>query len=249
MDLLQKVGIDQHPGAQIPGDLIFTDESGHPVPLKAFFTGRRPIILTLVYYGCPMLCTTVLNDLSDSLNLMPDNPAEQFDILTISFDPTEKPELARRKKDQYLKHYPRPHAEEGWHFLTGNARSIQQLTETVGFRYIPDPQPDPRNPTQQQFIHAGGLIILTPTGKVSRYFYGITYAPKDLQLALADATEGKSRTVSNTILLYCFKYDAHTGKYTPAIFNLLKLGGAITILVVGLFLFRIWRRDARLMKT
>jgi protein SCO1/2 len=242
VDLLKQVGIDQHPGAQVPGDLVFTDEAGQPVHLKDFF-GRSPVILTLVYYGCPMLCTAVLNDLSDSMNMMPGSAGEQFDILTISFDPAEKPDLARRKKDQYLKNYNRPTAEAGWHFLTGDASSIRQLTDTVGFRYIADPQPDPMNPTQQQYIHAGGLIVLTPSGKVSRYFYGVTYAPKDLQLALAEASEGKSRTVGNAILLYCFKYDAHTGMYTPAVFNLLKVCGALTVLVLGLFLLRYWRRD------
>jgi protein SCO1/2 len=242
VDLLKQVGIDQHPGVQVHGDLVFTDEAGQPVHLNDFF-GRRPVILTLVYYGCPMLCTAVLNDLSDSMNMMQGSAGEQFDILTISFDPNEKPELARRKKDQYLKNYNRPTAGAGWHFLTGDANSIRQLTETVGFRYIADPQPDPMNPTQQQYIHAGGLIVLTPSGKVSRYFYGVTYAPKDLQLALAEASEGKSRTVGNAILLYCFKYDTHTGKYTPAVFNLLKVCGALTVLVLGLFLLRYWRRD------
>ncbi len=234
LDLLKRVGIDQHLNAQISPDLIFHDEAGRDVRLGDYF-GHRPMILSLVYYGCPQLCTTVLNELSVSLNVLPTSVGEQFDILTISFDPAETPSLAAKKKAEYLRTYRRPMGPQGWHFLTGDAAAIRQLTQTVGFRYLPDPL------FPGQFIHAGGLVILTPSGKVSRYFFGINYAPKDLRLALAEAKEEKAGTLSDAILLFCFHYDPYSGKYTLAILNFLKAGAVLTLLGLGTF----WVRSIR----
>ena len=236
LDLLKHVGIDQHLNAQISPDLRFRDESGREVRLQDYF-GHRPMILALVYYGCPQLCTTVLNELSVSLNVLPTSIGKDFDILTISFDPHETPELASKKKAEYLRVYRRGGAQDGWHFLTGDAASIEELTRTVGFRYLPDPQ------FPGQFIHAGGLIILTPSGKVSRYFFGINYAPRDLRLALADASEEKSGSLSNAILLFCFHYDPHTGRYTLAVLNLMKVAAGLTLVAMGIFFFRSFRRE------
>jgi protein SCO1/2 len=235
-NLLKHVGIDQHLNAQVPPDLIFHDETGRDVRLQDYF-GRRPLILALVYYGCPQLCTTVLNELSVSLNVLPTNVGKDFDILTISFDPHETPELASKKKAEYMRVYRRPGAQDGWHFLTGDAASIDALTRSVGFRYLPDPQ------FPGQFIHAGGLIILTPSGKVSRYFFGINYAPKDLRLSLADASEEKAGSLSNAILLFCFHYDPHTGRYTLAVLNLLRAAAALTLITMGFFFVRSYRHS------
>lgn len=238
LDLLKQVGIDQHLNAQISPDLMFRDESGREIRLGDYF-GRRPLILSLVYYGCPQLCTTVLNELSVSLNVLPTSVGDEFDILTISFDPAETPGLAMKKKAEYLRTYRRPMAPQGWHFLTGDKASIEQLTRTVGFRYLPDPQ------FPGQFIHAGGLVILTPSGKVSRYFFGINYAPKDLRLALAEAKEEKAGTLSDAILLFCFHYDPHSGKYTLAILNFLKVGAVLTLIGLGTFWLLSIRQERR----
>jgi protein SCO1/2 len=239
-DLFKQVGIDQHIDAQVPTDLVFHDEAGRDVRLAEYF-GRRPIVLSLVYYGCPMLCTTVLNELTVSLNVMPTSVGEQFDILTISFDPAETPALAAKKKAEYLRSYRRPHGQDGWHFLTGDAASIAALTRAVGFRYAKDPT------APGQFIHAGGLMVLTPSGKISRYFFGINYAPKDLRLALAEASQEKSGSLTNAILLFCFHYDPHTGRFTLAILNFLKAGATLTLLGVGIYVVRSIRRERKML--
>jgi protein SCO1/2 len=241
-DLFKRVGIDQHIDAQISPDLIFHDEAGRDVRLGDYF-GHRPIVLSLVYYGCPLLCTTVLNELTVSLNVMPTSVGEQFDILTISFDPAETPALAAKKKAEYLRSYRRPHGQDGWHFLTGDAASIAALTQAVGFRYVADPT------APGQYIHAGGLIVLTPSGKVSRYFFGINYAPKDLRLALAEASQEKAGSLTNAILLFCFHYDPHTGRYTLAILNFLKAGATLTLLGVGIYVVRSIRNERKFSST
>jgi protein SCO1 len=240
-DLLKQAGIDQKLGAQVSPDLVFRDESGCDVRLGQYFRDR-PIVLVLVYYGCPTLCTTVLNELNGSLRSMPRNfnVGEQFDVLTVSFDPTETPMLAARKKAEYLKAYGRDHAQEGWNFLTGDEASIKKLADTVGFRYAKDPQ------FPGQYVHASGLMILTPSGVVSRYFYGINYASRDLRLALTDASEGRRGNLERAVLLFCFHYDPATGKYTLAILNLIKLGAGITLAVIASFYLRMWRRTRRM---
>jgi protein SCO1/2 len=236
LDLLKQVGIDQHLGAQVPTDLHFRDETGRDVRLGDYF-GHRPIILTLVYYDCPMLCTTTLNELTGSLNAMPTTVGQDFDILTISFNPAETSSLAGQKKFQYLRAYRRPGAAEGWHFLTGDETSIRKLTDAVGFRYVADPE------FAGQFVHAGGIMVLTPAGKISRYFFGIDYAPKDLRLALAESSDEKIGSLSDTVLLFCFHYDPHTGKYTLAVLNMMKAGGIVTLAALGMFLGLSIRRE------
>jgi protein SCO1/2 len=233
--ILKDVGIDQKLDVQVPPDLVFRDEQGRDVRLGDYF-GKRPMILALVYYKCPMLCTMVLNDLTRAMNSMKMNCGEQFDILTVSFDPNETPSLAIDKKRQYIRAYRRPQAEEGWHFLTGSQDSIKTLTQTVGFRYAWDPK-------FQMYAHASGLIILTPEGKTSRYFYGIDYAPSDLQLSLDEASHGKVTSVRDEILLFCFHYDPTTGKYSLMITRLIQLGGLLTCLVLGSYMFWMFHRD------
>jgi protein SCO1 len=232
--ILNNVGIDQKIGQSVPPDLVFYDEHGNSVTLGDFY-GGRPMVLVLVYYQCPMLCTMVLNDLLRALRSMPENVGKDFDVLTVSFDPRDTPELALRKKKTYLAQYNRAGSETGWHFLTGPQTSITALTKSVGFRYVWDPK-------FQVFAHASGIIVLTPKGKISRYFFGIDYAPKDLRIALTAASDGQTGGFADAVLLYCFCYDPATGKYGLAISRLLKLGGVVTVLGVGGLVFlMLWR--------
>ena len=236
--ILRDVGIDNHEGDAIPPDLAFRDETGRSVRLSQYF-GRRPIILALVYYRCPMLCTMVLNDLTRCMNSLHENAGEQFDVLAISFDPGETPDLAAAKKQQYIRAYRRAGADVGWHFLTGPQESISRLTAAVGFRYAWDAK-------NQQWAHASGLVILTPDGRIARYFYGIDYAPTDLRLAIAEAGARKiSPPLATRILLYCFHYDPSTGRYGLLVMRLVQIGGVITLLLLGGSFWLTARRDRR----
>lgn len=226
--ILKDVGIDQKLDAQVATDLEFRDEYGRTVRLGEYF-GKRPLVLALVYYKCPMLCTMTLNDLTRAMNTMKMNCGEQFDVLTVSFDPSETPADAMDRKNQYLRAYRRPSAEAGMHFLTGAQPSITVLTQTVGFRYAWDPK-------FHQYAHASGLIILTPQGKTARYFYGIEYAPSDLELSLDEASQGKETSVADRILLFCFHYDPTTGRYSLMVMRLIQAGGILTLLLLGGFI-------------
>jgi protein SCO1/2 len=235
--VLKDVGIEQKLGTQVPGNLVFTDEQGREVRLSDFYS-KRPLILALVYYKCPMLCTMVLNDLARAMNSMRMSCGDDFDILTVSFDPHETPDLAIQKKQHYLLAYQRPHAAAGWHFLTGSQPMIQKLTDAAGFRYKWDPQ-------YQQFAHASGIIILSPQGKITRYFFGIDYAPSDLELSLAEASGGKETSVADQILLYCFHYDPSTGRYSLMINRIVQAAGIATVLILGLGITLMLRRERR----
>jgi protein SCO1/2 len=227
---LSDIGIDQRLGEQVPLDLVFRDEAGKPVKLGDLVKDR-PTILMLVYYECPMLCTMSLNDLLKALKVTPLDVGKHFDIVTVSFDPREGPDLAMAKKDSYVRQYARDGAAEGWHFLTGEADPIRALTQAVGFRYTWD------EPTQQ-FAHASGFMILTPGGKLARYFYGHNYSPSDLRLSLVEASGGKIGSKTDAILLYCFHYDPAKGKYSLAIMNLLRVLGLLTVALLGGFVVR-----------
>jgi protein SCO1/2 len=232
---LQGVGFDQNLNAQIPLDLPFRDESGQLVRLGDYFRDR-PVILVLAYYRCPMLCTQVLNGLVRALLEVPLDLGRDFQVVTVSFDPRETPEMAAAKKKTYLERYGRPGAEAGWHFLTGDQEPITRLTQTVGFRYRYDPDHD-------QFAHASGIMVLTPLGKLSRYFYDISYSPRDLRLGLVEASNHQIGSAADQILLFCFHYDPVEGKYGATVMNLVRLGGVLTILAVGGFVFVLWRQD------
>jgi protein SCO1/2 len=234
---LRDVGFDQRLDEQVPLDLVFKDEAGQSVQLGDYFNGK-PVILVLAYYRCPMLCTQVLNGLVRALLDVPFDVGKEFNVVTVSFDPRETPELAAAKKKTYLERYGRPGAEEGWHFLTGEPDSIKRLTEAVGFRYTYDARHD-------QFAHASGIMILTPTGKISRYFYDITYSPRDLRLGLVEASENKIGSPADHILLFCFHYDPAEGKYGPVIMNFVRLGGVLTLLALGTFITVLWRQERR----
>ena len=235
--ILRNVGIDQKLDQQVPLDLLFHDETGKVVRLRDYF-GTRPVILSLVYYNCPMLCTTALNGLLDGLTQINFRLGDQFEVITVSFDPTEKPSLAAAKKALYVGLYGRPGAAEGWHFLTGDEASIRQLTQAVGFRYNYDP-------ASQQYIHATGIILLTPEGKLSRYFYGIRYPAGDLRLGLVDASEHKIGSAVDEVLLYCCQYDPETGKYSLVISRVLKVGAAITVLSLGALILIMFRTGGK----
>jgi protein SCO1/2 len=219
---LRDVGIDQKLNNQIPLDLLFRDESGADVRLGEYF-GQKPVILALVYYDCPMLCTIVLNGLLHSLKELKLNVGQQFEVVTVSFDPTEAPALAAAKKAIYVGLYGRPGAAAGWHFLTGEESSIHRLTQAVGFRYNYDPQ-------TKQYAHATGIMVVTPQGRLARYFYGIQYPSGNLRLGLVEASQGNIGSPVDELLLYCSQYDPGTGKYSVVISHVLKLGALLTIL-------------------
>ncbi len=235
--ILQKVGIDQKLGASVPLDLIFRDEDGRAVRLGTYF-GEKPVLLSLVYYECPMLCTLILNGLVRSLRALSFTAGKEFTVLTVSFDPREGPELAAAKKQTYMRIYGRPEAERGWHFLTGEEAAIRRLTEAVGFRYAFDPETG-------QFAHASGIMVLTPQGQIARYFYGIEYAPRDLRLGLIEAAQGKIGSPVDQILLYCYHYDPKGGRYSLVVMNVLRLAGIATVLILGGFLVVMFCRDRR----
>ena len=222
---LKNVGIEQHLDEQIPPDLTFRDETGKPVRLGDYF-GKKPVILNLVYYQCPMLCGEVLSGLESALRVLKFDVGKEFDVLTISFDPRETPDMATKKKAEFLKRYGRPGAADGWHFLTGPQESIDALTKAAGFQYQYDPKTG-------QFAHATAIAILTPEGKIAQYYYGVEYAPKDLRLGLIQASENKIGTLADQVLLYCYHYDPNTGKYGAIISRVLQLSALATVLALG----------------
>jgi protein SCO1/2 len=232
--VLQEIGFDQRLGEKVPLDLAFVDEAGRSVRLSDYF-GRKPVVLSLVYYECPMLCTISLNGLAGALEVLSFVPGQEFEVVTVSFDPTESPVLATAKKKAYLARYKRPGAHAGWHFLTGPKESVDTLTRAVGFRYVWDE-------ATKQFAHPAGLVVLTPEGRISHYLFGVEYSPKDLRLALVDAAGGRIGSPVDQLLLYCYQYDPQTGRYSAAILNLVRAAGAITLLALGGFILTASRR-------
>jgi protein SCO1/2 len=233
---LRDVAFDQRLGETVPVDAIFRTEDGREARLGDLLQGR-PALLALVYYECPMLCTLTLNGLAGALEALQFDAGREFEILTVSFDTLETPDLARAKKATYLERYRRPTAAAGWHFLTGDAAAVGALTRAVGFSYAWDER-------ARQFAHATGLVVLTPEGRIARYFYGVEFAPKDLRLALVEAADGKIGSFVDQVLLYCFHYDPATGRYSAAIMRFVRLGGVLTLTGIALF-FLVARRRSR----
>jgi protein SCO1/2 len=230
---LKHVGIEQHLNEQIPPNLAFRDEAGKTVRLSDFF-GKRPMILNLVYYQCTMLCGEVMNGLASALRVVKFEPGKDFDVLTVSFNAKETPEMAAKKKVEVLERYGRPGAEQGWHFLTGPQESIDELTKAAGFQYEYDPKSD-------QFAHSTAIMVLTTEGTISQYYYGVEFAPKDLRLGLIEASQNKIGNVVDEVLLYCYHYNPDTGKYGAIVSRVLKLAAGATILVLGTFLIVMFR--------
>jgi len=235
--LLQKVGFDQRLNEQVPPDIEFTDETGKHVNVGDYFHDK-PVVLVLAQYRCKMLCTMVLNGLTQGLMDVPFDVGKDFQVVTVSFDARETPELAAAKKQTYVQRYGRPGAATGWHFLTGKETSIKKLTDAVGFRFTYDSKHD-------QFAHASGVILLTPSGKVSRYFYDIRYSGRDLRLGLVEASENKIGSPVEQILLYCFHYDPAEGKYGAAVMNFVRLGGVLTLVALVGLIGVLRRRERR----
>ena len=235
---LDGVGIDQRLNEQVPLDLKFRDEAGRTVPLSTFFTTGKPVLLALVYYRCPMLCTQILNGVVGSLKAVSFDAGRDFEVVAVSFDPQDTPELAAQKKESYLRRYSRPGTANGWHFLTGDPANIKAITDAAGFHYKWDAQ-------SQQFAHASGIMILTPEGKLSKYFYGVEYAPRDVRLGLVEASQNRIGSPVDQILLFCYHYDPTTGKYGAVAINFLRLAGAGFVLVGGTVLIAAFRRERR----
>jgi protein SCO1 len=231
--ILRDVGIDQNLNQQIPLDLTFRDETGKTVQLSQYF-GKKPVVLSLVYFGCPMLCTMVEDGLLQSLQKVSFDVGDQYNVLTVSFDPHDTPEIAAAKKALYVGLYGRPGAAEGWHFLTGDQASIQKLTKAVGFHYAYDA-------ASGQFAHATAIMVLTPQGKLARYFYGIQYPPGGIRLALVEAAQEKIGSPVDAVLLFCCAYNPATGKYGLVISRLLMIAGMLTVVTIAALIFMLSR--------
>ncbi|MCB0369091.1 MAG: SCO family protein [Bdellovibrionales bacterium] len=230
---LEGVGIDQKLGASIDKSLKFKDENGQEVTLGSFYGTHKPVIISLVYYTCPSLCNFHLNGLTEVLKSVDWNPGQQFEVVAISFDPKETPTDAKSKKESYMSMYNRPGTEAGWHFLTGTQEEIAKITSSVGFNYK-------WNDKDNQWAHASAAIITTPDGVISRYLGGIQFDPKDVRLALNEASGGKIGNLIDKVILYCFHYDPKANKYALYAFNLMRLGGAVIILVMIIWLLPFW---------
>jgi len=233
---LEGVGIDQRLNEQVPLNLTFNDEQGKAVRLGDYFHEGRPVILNLVYYECPMLCTEVLNGLTTALKVIRFVPGKEFEVVTLSIDPRETPQLAANKKETYLKQLGNPEAANGWHFLTGEQAQIAALADAIGWHYKYDAKLD-------QFAHAAGIVLVTPTGKIAQYYYGVEYSAKDMRLGIVEASQSKIGSLADQVLLYCYHYDPRTGHYGATITNIVRLAGATTVVVLGSTLILLFRRE------
>lgn len=227
-EILREIGFDQNLGGQVPLDLMFRDETGQEVRLGDYF-GERPVVFSLVYYDCPMLCTLSLNGLARALKVLSFVPGQEFEVLTVSFDPSETPGLAAQKKKAYMAQYERKDGARGWHFLTGDEASISALTKAVGFRYVWDEE-------TQQFAHPAGIVVASPDGTLSHYLFGVEYSPKDLRLALVDSAGGTIGNPIDQVLLYCYQYDPRSGRYSASILNVVRVGGLLTVFGMTAFI-------------
>jgi len=233
---LARVGVDEKLDAALPLQMVFRDEAGRDVTLGSYFRPGHPVLLTLNYYRCPMLCTLELNGLVAGMKGLPWTPGDEYTVVTVSFDPNETAALARAKKQSYVEELGRPSAEAGWHFLTGSVESIDALTRSVGFSSEYDKETD-------QYAHAAVVMLITPEGRVGRYLYGVTFDPGTLKLALLEASKGKIGSTWERFILYCYHYDADRGRYAVAAMSIMRAGGALTALILGIAIGGFWLRD------
>jgi protein SCO1 len=240
--VLQKVQVSQHLNQQLPLSAAFVDETGKPVVLGDYF-GKRPAIISLVYYNCPLLCSEEMDGLTSALEMVKLTPGKDFDVVIISIDPSETPELAAKKKAFYLKRYGRPETAAGWHYLTGTRPSIDAVTNAVGFGYVRVPGPDGK---LSQFAHASSIELVTTDGKLAQYYLGVEYSPKDILLGLIEASDNKIGSPVANILTYCYHYDPQTNKHSLIIVRVVQLGGMVTMASLGGFMFVMFRRDYQL---
>jgi protein SCO1 len=236
--ILRDVSIAQNLNARISPDLTFRDEAGKTVRLGDYF-GQKPILLSLVYFDCPALCTEVLNGELRTMRSISLNLGKDFDAVTVSFEPKDTPALAKAKRDVYAGQYGRPGAQDHWHFLTGEQQSIDALTQAVGFHYAYDS-------AGRQYAHAAAIMVLTPDGRIARYFYGVQFPARDVRLGLVEASDGRIGTPTDHALLYCYQYDPMTGKYGFVVMNLVRAAGGVTVLALAIFMFVMFRRDRKL---
>ena len=235
--ILKNVGFDQRLNESIPLDVTFRDEEGREVKLGDYF-GTQPVVLTMAYFRCPMLCTQVLNGLVEGLRETELTIGKDFRVLTVSFDPSDSAKMAAAKKKNYIRAYADPQAAADWHFLTGSQPSIDRLAQAIGFRYAYDPASD-------QYAHAAGIVVLTPAGKISRYFYDVHYPGRDLRLGLVEASQNRIGSAIDQVLLFCFHYDPTAGRYGAAVMNFVRAGGVLTVIVLGLFFAVLIRGEKR----
>lgn len=233
---IREIGFDQNLNQALPLDVEFTDEHGRAVKIGDYF-GKRPVVLAFVYYGCPMLCLQSLGSLASTLGVLSENPGEDFEVVSVSIDPRETPALALEKKAHYVERSGKPSIAQGWHYLTGTDANIQRLTRAAGFRYVWDE-------ATQQYAHPAGIVIATTEGKVSRYLFGIDYGPRDLRLAILDASEEKISSPLKRALLYCYHYDVATGRYSLAIMRIVQVASAVTVFSLGTLIL-VWTRRER----
>jgi len=241
--VLSKVQVTQHLNAQLPLDAPFVDDTGQPVTLAKYFDGKHPVILTTVYYNCPMLCSEEMDGLTSALEMVHLVPGKDFQIVIISIDPTETPKLAADKKAFYLRRYGHPETAAGWHYLTGQEPAINAVTKAVGFGYVRVPGPDGR---LTQYAHASAIEIATPQGKLAQYYLGVEYSPKDVLLGLVDASGNRIGSPVANILTYCYRYDPQTDKHSLMVVRVVQLGGIVTVASLGSFIFLMFRRDIQL---
>jgi protein SCO1 len=232
---LREIGFDQHIGDALPLDTPFRDEHGAAVRLRDFF-GTRPVVMVFAYYDCPMLCTLSINGLASALNILSLDAGRDFEVVIVSFNPSDTPASAAAKKASYLTRYKRQGAEDGWHFLSGERDAIDRVTKAAGFRYTWDE-------ATKQFAHPSGVMVVTPEGRLARYLFGIEYGPRDLRFALVEASAGTVGSPADALLLYCYHYDPMTGRYGLAIMRAIRLAGATTVLALGTFIVVMVRRD------
>jgi len=237
LPILSKVGITQNLNALVPPDVVFRDETGKSVRIGDFF-GHKPIVLSLVYFDCPALCTEVLNGELRTMKAISLDLGKDFDAVTVSLEPKDTPALAKAKRDVYAGQYGRPGAADHWHFLTGEQQSIDALTNAVGFHYAYDS-------SIRQYAHAAAILVLTPEGRIDRYFYGVIYPARDVRLGLVEASEGKIGTLTDHALLYCYQYDPMTGKYGVVVMNVLRAAGGLTVLILGIFMTMMFLRERK----
>jgi protein SCO1/2 len=234
---LREIGFDQNLDRPLPLDAQFRDDHGRTVRLAEYF-GRKPVVLAFVYYECPMLCTQVMSAMTATLGVLSLDAGKDFELVLVSFDPREKPAQAAAKKAEYLNRYKRPGADNGWHFLTGDEPDIRRVTNAAGFRYVWDAE-------TKQFAHPTGIIVVTPDGRPARYLFGLEYGPRDLRLALVEASEGKVGTVADSLLLYCYHYDPMTGRYGLIVMRVLRIAAVATVLLIVSFIVVMVRRERR----
>ena len=234
---LKDVTFKQRLDEQLPLDAAFKDEYGRPVTLGKYFNNQKPVVLAFVYYTCPMLCTQVMNGISSSLRALPFTAGQEFDVVLISFDPRDTPSAALEKKQAQLKYWKTEQTTGGWHLLTGDEATIKRVTNAAGFTYAYDK-------ATGQYAHVSGILVVTPEGRLARYFYGIEYSPKELRLALVESGQGHIGSAIDELLLFCYHYDPETGRYGATVMNLVRAGGVLTVAAMATFMFVMWRRES-----